>query len=121
MMRLLIAASLALASCTAAPVAQIPAPPAPDVVAKAGTVVLSGRRAFAAAEISYITAADGVGRLVDRGVIKGALATRVRGWNAEAGEALRKGKSTADAAAQGSAAATLFGVSDRLNALIGSK
>ena len=119
-MRILIAATLALAGCTDVPVAQVPAPPTGGVVAKAGTVVLSGRRAFAAAELAYITAADGVGRLVDRGVIKGATATRVRGWNAEARVALNKGKATADAAQQASAAAALFGISDRLNALLGS-
>lgn len=90
------------------------------VVAKAGTVVLTGARAFAAAELGYTTAADGVGILVDHGVIKGAAATRVRALNAQARGVLVKGKATADMAEKARLATQLFGITDSLNAIKGS-
>jgi uncharacterized membrane protein len=120
MKRLVAFAALALAAC--APMTASTAPPAPagGVVAQAGTVILSGQRAFAAAELGYTTAATGVGLLVDAGVIHGAVATRVRGYNAEARKWLIAGKSTGDAAEQARAAAQLFGIADRLDAITGS-
>lgn len=118
-MKRLILASLALAlsSCAAMPAA----PPSATVIAKADTVILTGERGFAAAELIYITAAHGVGRLVDAGKITGTTAKRVRGWNAEARDLLVKGKATADAAEKARDAARLFGIADSLNAIIGSK
>jgi len=91
------------------------------VVAKAGTVVLTGERAFAAAELGYTTAADGIGVLVDHGVIKGIAATRVRSLNASARTALVKGKATADMAEKARLATQLFGITDSLNALKGGQ
>jgi len=117
---LLATAALALAGCAAARDAAPPARPA-AVVASAGTVILSGERAFAAAELAYITAADGAGHLVDAGVIHGAAATRVRAWNSTARTALVAGKAAADTAEKARAAVTLFGLADQLNALIGSR
>ncbi len=118
----LVAASLALAGCTPLTVARGPSDPPPTgIVATADRVVLTGERGFAVAELAYITAADGVGRLADNGVITGATATQVRAWNAQARALLVKGKATADAAEKASAAADLFGIADRLNSLIGSK
>jgi hypothetical protein len=117
MKRLILAtAALALASCD-----RYPPPASPTTVAVADTVVLTGARAFAAAELTYTTAANGVGRFVDAGLIKGATATKVRGWNAQARTLLVKGKATADAAEKARAAASLFGLADNLNTLIGSK
>lgn len=121
---LMMSMGLALAAC-AAPNAAIEAAPATTsaasgAIARADTVVLTGERAFAVAELAYITAADGVGRLVDAGVIRGATAERVRGWNAEARKLLVRGKATVDAAEKARAAASLFGFADKLNALIGS-
>ena len=143
-MRLLMIASLALAlpACSAAgvpPEAGTPAPiesPAPghptheapiraDVPAgvsvEAGGVVLTAERGFAAAELGYTVAANGFGRLVDAGAIGGATATRVRGWNAAARRLLVSGKATADAAEKARVAAELFGITDRLNSLLGAR
>jgi hypothetical protein len=118
MMRMILAtAALALASCTTTPVA---GPPSSAPIAKAGSVILSGERGFAAAEIVYTAAANNVGRAVDAGMIHGATATKVRGWNAEARKAIVKGKATADLAEKARAAAALFGFADSLNALKGS-
>lgn len=94
---------------------------AATVIARADTVILTGERGFAAAEVVYTAASHGVGRLVDAGAIKGATATRVRGWNTQARGLLVKGKATADAAERARAAAGLFGLADNLNALLGSK
>lgn len=119
---LLMSMGLALAACAAPNVAISVAPTPPSsVVAKAGTVVLTGERAFAVAELAYITAADGVGRLVQAGVIHGATAERVRSWNAAARDLLVKGKATADIAEKARSAAALFSVADQLNSLIGGK
>lgn len=143
-MRLLTIAGLALAltACSAAsapPQRGTPAPaasPAPDmpvhqapidaaapegVTASAGGVVLTAERAFAAAELGYTVAANGVARLVDAGFITGDTATRVRGWNAAARRLLVAGKATADAAEKARVAADLFGITDRLNALLGAR
>ncbi|MDQ2763155.1 MAG: hypothetical protein M3Y22_06580 [Pseudomonadota bacterium] len=87
---------------------------------KADTVILTGERAFAAAELVYITAAKGVGILADQGVIHGAVADQVRGYNAIARDALVKGKAAADTAEKARAAATLFDIADRINAITGS-
>jgi hypothetical protein len=118
MKRVLLAAlALAAAACTTMPVTG-PAPSAP--IAQAGSVILSGERAFAAAEIVYTAAANSVGRAVDAGLIRGATATKLRAWNAEARSWIVKGKATADKAEKARAAAALFGFADSLNALNGS-
>ena len=125
-MKRLLAASLALALSACAgmigtdPVSA-PAPATTGVIAKADTVILTGERGFAAAELAYITAADGVAKLADAGVIRGATATTVRGWNAQARALLVRGKATADTAEKARDAAALFGFADKLNALIGGK
>jgi hypothetical protein len=93
----------------------VPSAPIADVVANAGTVVLTGERAFALAELAYTTAANGVGRLVDAGVIRGATATNVRRWNARARELLVTGKATANTVRKAEAATELFGLADNLN------
>lgn len=126
---------LALSACTPAAVtaeppatapSAVPAPtptPVPPaatgVIAQAGTVILTGERAFAVAELTYTTAANGVARLVDAGLIRGATATRVRAWNAEARAALVKGKAIADVAERARLAAQLFGLADKLNTVAG--
>lgn len=111
---------IAVALCAAALSGCVTAPAAPGVATTAGTVVLTGERAFAVAELTYTTAADGVGVLVDHGVIKGATATKVRALNATARELLVKGKATADMAEKARLATQLFGIADGLNALKGS-
>ena len=116
MTRAILLASLALAACT-----PMPAPPTSGVMVQADVVVLTGERAFAAAELAYITAAKGVGLLVDQGVIRGELAQRVRGYNTTARAVLVTGKATADAAEKARAAAALFQIADRLNTIIGSR
>lgn len=120
-MKRLIFASLALAlsACVSTPSATPPS--STGVVAKADTVILTGERGFAAAELAYITAADGVGRLVDTGAIHGTTATLVRGWNAQARAVLVNGKATVDAAEKARDAAALFGIADKLTALTGGK
>ena len=143
-MRLPMIASLvlALAACSAASAPPQPGSPAPidspapdapvnpapidadtpaDVSASAGGVLLTAERGFAVAELGYTVAASAVGRLVDVGLIQGATATRVRGWNANARRLLVAGKATADAAEKARVAAELFGITDRLNALLGGR
>ena len=120
MKRLFLAtAALALASCATMPLG-LPDKAAP-VVAAAGTVILSGERGFAAAELAYITAADGVGRLADNDVITGSTATWFRDRNAEARRLIVKGKATADAVEKARLAAEIFGIADSINKRIGSK
>ena len=114
----LAALALACAACATAPVTTL-RPSAP--IAQAGSVILSGERGFAAAEIVYTVAANSVGRAVDLGKISGATASKVRGWNAEARDWLVKGKATADEAEKARAAAALFGFADSLDALTGGK
>ncbi|MES2289281.1 MAG: hypothetical protein V4530_06035 [Pseudomonadota bacterium] len=113
----MVAAALALSGCGAslAPLS------AGSVVATADHVVLSGQRAFGAAEVVYTAAAKLSGVAADRGLITGATATRVRGWNAEARDLLIRGKATSDAAEKARAAARLFDISDSLNAITGAK
>ena len=113
--------SLALVASLAACAAP-PAPsPARGVVAQADTVILSGERGFAAAELAYITAADGVGHLVDQGVIRGPAAATARGWNAQAQALLIRGKAATNAAEKARDAAQLFDLADRIGALTRSK
>lgn len=114
---IVVAAALALAACGLTPAPQ-PTPTAPTT---AGTVVLTGERAFAVAELAYITAARGVEIAVDHGAIRGATATRVREWNAKATAALKRGKATADAATKAAAAAELLGIAKALDAITGRK
>lgn len=103
---------------TVAAEAPVPAEaPAFDIQATGDHVVLSGARAFAAAELAYITAADGVGRLADAGIVRGSLATEVRTWNRRARQLLVAGRGTADVARKASVAAELFGIADRLQKL----
>jgi hypothetical protein len=109
----------ALSGCTTMAASPVAAQAA-GVVAKADTVVLTGERAFAVAELAYTTAADGVGVLVDNGVIHGATATTVRSINTTARALLVKGKATADMAEKARIATQLFGFADSLNALKGS-
>jgi hypothetical protein len=119
--------TLALSACGPITPPATPSTTAPvvgvvsSVIAKADTVILTGERGFAVAELAYITAADGVGKLADHGAIRGATATRVRGWNAEAKGLLIAGKATADAAEKARAAARLFNIADALDALTGRK
>ncbi len=118
----LTAMALALSACAAgvpaiATSGTVPAP----IVIKAGNVVLTGARAFAVAELAYITAADGVGKLADNGAITGATADRVRVLNAGARQLLVTGKMTADGAEKARAAAQLLNIADALSALIGRK
>lgn len=120
---------LALCACTPLAPAAGPAvsPAAPDnghasvvatgAIAKGGRVILSGERAFAVAELAYTAAANGVGRLVDAGVIRGGTATWVRARNAQARELLVAGKATADTARRAQAATELFGIAQALGAL----
>lgn len=117
--------ALALSACsvgtrTPTTAGATPAPIA-TVVAKADTVVLTGQRAFAVAELAYTTAATGVGIAADAGLITGATATRVRGWNAEARKLLVTGKATADAAEKARAAARLLDIAGSLDAITGRK
>ena len=117
MKRLIIATlALVLSACTVAT-----APPSTGVMAKADTVILTGERGFAAAELGYITAASGVAILVRNGAITGSTATLVRSWNAPARDVLVRGKATADMAEKARLATQLFGITDKLNALKGSK
>ncbi len=124
MKRLIIAAlACALAACSGATIAP-PSTPSTiavvgDVVAKADTVVLTGARGFAVAELAYITAADGIGKLADNGVIRGAAATRARALNADARKWLVTGKATTDGATKALAAAKLLNIADALNAILG--
>jgi hypothetical protein len=86
-------------------------------VAVAGDrLVLSGARAFAAAELAYITAADGAGRLARASVLRGESAARVRRWNGEARRVLARGHAAIDGAAKARAAAELFTLADRIGA-----
>ncbi len=126
MKRLIFAAlALALGACSVGtpPPTTAGSTPGPiaTVVDKADTVILTGERAFAVAELGYITAAKGVGIAVDAGLIAGSTATWVRARNAEARELLVKGKATADIAEKARIAARLFGITDSLNAATGSK
>jgi hypothetical protein len=120
---LIMATALSLAGCAGTVAAPPVAQPAPavvvpvGVVAQADQVILSGERAFAAAELAYITAADGVGRLAELGVIRGAAATRVRGLNAQARTLLVRGKAIADGAEKARIAAQLFGIADVLKSI----
>lgn len=110
-----------LGACVGTTVAaEAPVPvqsPTFDLQATGDHVVLSGARAFAVAELAYITAADGVGRLADAGLVRGPLATEVRTWNRRARQLLVAGKGTADMAQKARAAAELFGIADRLQTL----
>lgn len=114
---------LALCACAPlAPAAQPSEPAAPDnghagVVAKGNRVILTGERAFAVAELTYTATANGVGRLVDAGVIRGGTATWVRARNARARELLVDGKATADTARKARAASELFGIAQALGVL----
>ena len=120
MKRLFLAtAALALASCATMPLG-LPNKAAP-VVAAAGTVILSGERGFAVAELAYITTADGIGRLVDNGAITGTTATWFRERNAEARSLIVKGKATADAVEKARLAAEIFGINDSIKNRTGSK
>lgn len=124
---MMIYGALAMAACapqaaTTAPVtASTPQAPVEGVIAKADTVILTGERAFAVAELTYTTAANGVARLVDAGLIRGAAATRVRGWNSQARDLLVRGKAVADTAERARIATRLFGISDSLNSLLGGR
>ncbi|WP_425230219.1 hypothetical protein [Sphingomonas sp.] len=114
------AAPAPAAQATAAPATTAPTPIVTSVasaVAQADRVVLTGERAFAVAELAYTTAAAGVGDLVDAGVIHGATAVRVRGWNAQARTALVIGHTATSAAEKARAAAALFGFADQLDAV----
>lgn len=121
MKRLFLAVALCATTLTGCATVAPIAATASGVAVKADTVILSGERAFAAAELGYTTAADGVGHLVDTGLIKGATATTIRGLNAQARGLLVKGKATADMAEKARLATQLFGIADRLNAFKGSK
>lgn len=127
MKRLMIATvlcALALSGCGVPAVNSTPTPattPTTGVVAKAGTVIMSAERGFGAAELAYTEAADGVGLLVDAGVIHGATATVFRGLNAKGRDILVRGKATGDLAEKARLATELFGVRDSINALKGSK
>lgn len=122
MKRLILASfALALSACAGMSLPVSTPTAATGVIAKADTVILTGERGFAAAELVYTTAAHGVGRLVDHDAITGTTASKVRGWNAEARDLLVKGKATADAAEKARDAARLFGIADSLNAILGSK
>lgn len=119
---LLMSFAVALTAC-AAPVVQSPgsAPtpitqPAPAVIARADTVILTGERAFGVAELAYITAADGIGRLADDGAVTGTTAAAIGAINVEARRWLVRGKAATDAAEKARAAAALFGLADKLNA-----
>lgn len=79
-------------------------------------LVLPGARAFAAAELAYITAADGAGRLARAGVLRGAAAARVRRWNRQARVVLVRGHAAVDGAAKAQAAAALFTLADQIGA-----
>lgn len=105
--------ALALSACATTPGAS---PLTADTLEAA---IPTGERGFAAAELAYITAARGVGRLMDAGLISGEMAVTVRGWNADARRLLVRGKATAGAAEKVRVAALLFGIADRLNALSG--
>ena len=129
-MKLLLGSLMMTLAACAAPAVQSPATapapvttPAPApigaAIARAGTVILTGERAFAVAELGYLTAADGVGRLVSDGVIHGDTAAQVRGWNAEARRWLVRGHAASDAAEKARASTALFGLTDKLNALRG--
>lgn len=124
MKRLILATiALALSACTGlAPSTTAGSTPSPiaAAVAKADTVILTGERAFAVAELGYITAAKGVGIAVDAGLSTGATATWVRARNVEARSLLVKGRATADIAEKARIAARLFGITDSLNATTGS-
>lgn len=91
------------------------------VVAKADAVILTGERAFAVAELAYITAAKGVGIWADSGTMPASVATRIRGWNAEARDLLVKGKATADAAERARSAARLLDIAGAIDAITGRK
>ncbi len=131
MKRLIIATmACALAACTGATSAPLATPSTEvpssiavvgDVAAKADTVVLTGARGFAVAELAYITAADGIGKLADAGVIRDATATRARALNADARKWLVTGKSASDGATKAMAAAKLFNITDALNVILGRK
>jgi len=110
----LLACTLALPGCVSMP------PGASGVAVQADKVILTGQRAFGVAELTYTTAADGVGVLVDNGVIRGAAATKARAWNATARGLLVQGKATADAAEKARIAARLLGIAADLNTLKGS-
>lgn len=108
---LALACAFALPSCASMPVS------GSGVAVQADKVILTGERAFGVAELTYTTAADGIGLLVDSHVITGATATKVRGWNATARALLVQGKATADAAEKARIAAQLLGIAADLNAL----
>lgn len=110
---ILIAAALALSACTA--------PSTSGPVATASSVVLTAERGFAAAELVYITAAEGLIVAINAGAIRGATATQIRELNATARKALVDGKAALGAADKARAAATLFDIADRLNALMGGQ
>jgi len=86
---------------------------------QADRLVLTGERGFALAELAYTVAAQAAGKLVDRGVIAGPTATRVRGINAKARGILVDGKAAADQAEKAVAATNLLALTDQLNALRG--
>jgi hypothetical protein len=123
--------ALALSACAAGtPPPATPAAPAPTasapttiatVVARADSVILTGERAFAVAELGYITAAEGARLAIRNGFIKGDAAAWVRDRNAEVRVWLVRGKATADAAEKARLAAQIFNVTDRLSALTGRK
>ena len=125
MKRLLVASlALALSACagmTAPVLTPSSTPPTSGIITKAGTVILTGERAFAAAEVEWQSAIAIGQKLVARGVIKGDTATTVRGWNATARDLIVKGKAAADGAEKARAAAGLFGLVDKLSALSGGK
>lgn len=115
MKHLILAAALALGACTGAPPQS-----ASSVAVKADTVILTGQRAFAVAELGYITAAKGVGIVADTGVLPAKTANWLREQNAEARVLLIRGKATADSAEKARIAAKLFVITDALNTFVGS-
>lgn len=112
---------IALAACVALTACSLTAPPSSTpppassggIVATAGTVVMTGARAFAAAELVYISAAEGVTIAARNGLIRGALATEIREKNRIAGEWLVKGKAATDSATKAVAAAELLRIATR--------
>lgn len=111
----LIAAACMVACTPATPVGNSPAP------SSVGVVTLTGQRGFAVAELTYITAAKTAGVAVDAGLIKGSDAVWLREKNARARKLLIDGKAATDGVTKAAAAAELFDIAGRIDAITGRK
>lgn len=84
-----------------------------------GTVVLTGTKAFALAEIAYTGAAQTALAATNAGLITGERATQLRDLNARATELLQKGYAAANDVDKARLATELLDVVERIRGITG--